>query len=176
MVKKINVYGTPVLHKKCIPCEPHTPKSFLSEVSEKTSQYWSEEIVQLAQDLKDTALNDVFNTLGLAAPQIWDKETPCPAIFVVRTNVGSVEMPEWSFTELINPHIKTTGKTIKFKEACLSVPNYSRVISREANVIVEYQLLTSEEIYKTKLFGKYDENAIVIQHEYDHLQGKLIKK
>ncbi|KKM24819.1 hypothetical protein LCGC14_1601240, partial [marine sediment metagenome] len=39
MVKKINVYGTPVLHKKCIPCEPHIPKSFLSEVSEKTSQY-----------------------------------------------------------------------------------------------------------------------------------------
>jgi peptide deformylase len=176
MVKNINVYGAPVLHQKCVPCEPYVPKSFLSEVSEKQGEYWTKEIIELVQDLKDTALADAFNTLGLAAPQIWDKDAPCPAVFVVRTNAGTPEIPEWAFSELINPHIRTTGKTLKIKEGCLSVPNYTRTVNREANVMVEYQLLTGAEIYKTKLFSKNDANAIVIQHEYDHLQGKLIKR
>ncbi len=176
MVKNINVYGAPVLHKKCIPCEPHVPKSFLSEVSEMASQHWAEDVVQLVEDLKDTSMSAPMTTLGLAAPQIWDKEIPCPAVFVVRTNLGSPEIPEWAFTELINPQIKIMGKTVRNMEGCLSVPNFTKIINRRANVVVEYQLVTGGEIFKNKLFSKNDSNAIVVQHEYDHLQGKLIKR
>lgn len=176
MVREINIYGNPVLNQHCVPCIPKEKKSFLSDASEDMSQVWDDEIVELVQDLKDTAMNDVKNTLGLAAPQIWWKDTPCPAVFVVRANQGSEEVPVWVYTELINPKIKTSGKSIRTMEACLSVPKYVRPMKRELNVYVEYQLLTGPEIYKSKLFGKTDWNAIVIQHEYDHLQGKLIKK
>lgn len=172
MVREINQIGNPILHKKCIPCKPRERASFLSEVTESTD-YWSDEIIELVQDLKDTANKDATNTLGLAAPQIWWKDEPCPAVFVIRT---TGQNGEFVFTELINPYLKTSGKSYSSEESCLSVPKYTRTIKREMNSYVEYQLITGPEIFKTKLFGKSDYNAIVIQHEYDHLQGKLIKK
>jgi len=176
MVREINIYGNPVLDQVCVPCELKEKKSFLSDVSEDVEQVWPDEIVELVQDLKDTANSNVENTLGLAAPQIWWKDTPCPAIFVVRANKGSEEIPEWVYTELLNPEIKTSGKTVRPLEGCLSVPKYMRPVKREANVTVTYQLVSGPEVYTSKLFGKNDFNAIVIQHEYDHLMGKLIKK
>jgi len=176
MVRTINLYGNPILNKICVPCEPKATASFLSEVSEAKDQYWSDEVIEVVQDLKDTALNNAANTLGLAAPQIWWKDLPCPAIFVIRINAGNKEFPSWAFTELINPKIITSGKAMKNVEECLSIPNYSCLIKRKANVLVDYQLLTGPEVHTTKLFGRVDMNSIVIQHEYDHLIGKLIKK
>jgi len=176
MVREINIYGNPVLNQVCVPCVPKEKKSFLSDVSEDMQQIWSDEIAELVQDLKDTAMSNMENTLGLAAPQIWWKDTPCPAVFVVRANRGSKEMPDFVFTELINPKIKTSGKTVRQLEACLSVPRYMRPVKRELNVTVFYQLLDGPQVHTTKLFGKQDMNSIVIQHEYDHLIGKLIKK
>jgi peptide deformylase len=176
MVREINIYGNPILNQKCVPCELREKKSFLSEVTEDKSLVWTDEVIELVQDLKDTANSNADKTLGLAAPQIWWKDTPCPAVFVVRANQGTASNPVWIFTELINPKITTSGKSFISTEACLSVPNYSRPIKRESNVTVEYQLLSGPEVYRSKLFGKHDFNAIVIQHEYDHLIGKLIKK
>jgi len=176
MVREINIYGNPVLNKKCVPCELREKKSFLSEVTEDKSLVWSDEVIELVQDLKDTAHSNADRTLGLAAPQIWWKDSPCPAVFVVRANSGTEAAPIWIFTELINPKIKTSGKSFISMEACLSVPRFTKPIKRESNVTVEYQLLSGPEVYTSKLFGKHDMNAIVIQHEYDHLQGKLIKK
>jgi len=176
MVSEINKYGNPLLKQKCVPCTLKEKNSFLSDVESDSAQVWDDEIVELVQDLKDTAASNVEHTLGLAAPQIWWKDTPCPAVFVVRANQGTINSPSWIFTELINPKIKTSGKSFISSEACLSVPDYQKSIKRESNVTVEYQLITGPEVYKSKLFGKTDFNAIVIQHEYDHLQGKLIKK
>lgn len=176
MVREINIYGNPVLNQVCVPCVPKEKKSFLSDVSEESQQAWPDEIVELVQDLKDTATSNMENTLGLAAPQIWWKDTPCPAVFVVRANRGSTEMPDFVFTELINPKIKTSGKSVRLEEGCLSVPNFTKPVKRKLNVTVSYQLLDSPKVLTSKLFGRHDMNAIVIQHEYDHLIGKLIKK
>jgi peptide deformylase len=176
MVREINTYGNPVLWQVCVPCELKEKASFLSDVAEDASQVWPDEIIELVQDLKDTAYANVENTLGLAAPQIWWKNAPCPAVFVVRANSGTPTSPMWVYTELINPKIRTSGKSVRNMEGCLSVPGYTRLIKRESNVTVSYQLLSGPEVYTSKLFGKSDFNAIVIQHEYDHLLGKLIKK
>lgn len=176
MVREINIYGNPILNQICVPCQLREKKSFLSEVDDGAEKVWPDEIIELVQDLKDTAMSDAQNTLGLAAPQIWWKDAPCPAVFVVRTNAGTDTSPIYVFTELINPEIKTSGKSMKLLEGCLSVPGYTRPVKRELNVTVTYQLLTGPEKYTSKLFGKKDFNAIVIQHEYDHLIGKLIKK
>jgi peptide deformylase len=172
MVREINTYGNPVLNKKCVPCEPRPKGNFLSEVT-GDQPYWTDEVLELIKDLKDTAMANAETTLGLAAPQIWWKNTPCPAVFVVRTK----DLNEnWFFSELINPKIKPSGPTFKSEESCLSVPNYSGFVKRKKNLYVEYQLISGEEIYRVKLFGRLDYNAIVIQHEFDHLLGKLIKK
>lgn len=180
MVRKINLYGNPVLNQKCVICKLFSGKSFLSQVTDGIEQIWTDEVIELVQDLKDTSLSDEKNTLGLAAPQIWWKNTPCPAVFVVKVNTATgptaSENPIWGYTELINPKIKTSGKTLHEIEGCLSVPGYSRPVKREINVSVEYSILTSSVVHKTKIFGKKDASSIIIQHEYDHLQGKLIKK
>jgi len=172
MVREINKYGNLVLNKKCVPCLPKEKASFLSEVTDSGS-YWSDDVIELVRDLKDTAMSNAANTAGLAAPQIWWKDEPCPAVFVVRT---TGQNGEFLFTELINPFVKTSGKTYRNEEVCLSVPKYTCEVKREMNAYVEYQLLEGPDIHKSKLFGKFDFNSFVVQHEYDHLQGKLIKK
>jgi len=175
MVRKINIYGNKILNIPCVPCLPKENISFLSEV-EGNNNLWSDEVVELVQDLKDTAMSDSQNTLGLAAPQIWWKDTPCPAVFVLRLNIGTMDNPNYVYQELINPLIKPSGQTVTIEEGCLSVPKYRKSCKRKINVTVTYQTLTSLEKITVKLFGKVDFNAIVIQHEYDHLLGKLIKK
>jgi len=69
----------------------------------------------------------------------------------------------------INPCItKKTGSQI-FREGCLSVPEYTANISRANEVTVEYfdQNLTKQ----TNTFQGFE--AVIIQHEYDHLDGIL---
>src|SRR5690606_11116113 len=70
----------------------------------------------------------------------------------------------------INPEIiEESGKEWKFNEGCLSIPEIREDVSRKPEVLLSY----------------YDENwnhfeekfdglaARVIQHEYDHIEGKL---
>lgn len=175
MVRKINLYGNHILTKPCVPCTLKDVNS-LTGAFTTTDSVWPDEIVELVQDLKDTAMSDPVNTLGLAAPQIWYKDTPCPAVFVVRLNIGTIDKPNYIYQELINPIVKPSGQTVHIEERCLSVPNFKKYVKRKLNVTVTYQTLQSAEKITVKIFGKADFNAIVIQHEYDHLLGKLIKK
>ena len=55
------------------------------------------------------------------------------------------------------------------QEGCLSVPDYFDVIQRAKNIEFRYTTLTNEAITKT-IDGLL---AICVQHEIDHLNGKL---
>lgn len=96
--------------------------------------------------------------VGLAAPQVGINEQ----IFVVDTGKESFAA--------INPKIlKSEGRDI-MEEGCLSVPQILVEIKRPKIIWVEF---TDEEnrFVRAKLSGL---PAKVFQHEYDHLQGKLI--
>lgn len=80
----------------------------------------------------------------------------------------------------INPKIKKTiaQNTIKTKknkkkdlalEGCLSIPKIWGPVKRAKKVLVEYQDLEGK--IKTEWFNGIE--ATIIQHEMDHLQGKL---
>lgn len=70
---------------------------------------------------------------------------------------------------LINPEIlKLEGKE-ESQEGCLSVPDYFDVVQRAKNIEFRYTTLKNEVTTKT-IDGLL---AICIQHEVDHLNGKL---
>lgn len=173
MVKKINLWpDCKVLEMKTRKCIPVTNKeeSDITELIPKVSFPWEPEVVVLYQDLLDTADSMKHNILGLSSNQIWDKETPAPAMFIVKSFDAAGKI---TWLEFINPVIKTSGNTVKIAENCLSYPGYTKRKTRELNVKITFNSINSTEEQTVKLFGKQSMLPIIIQHEYDHLQGKV---
>ena len=133
---------------------------------------------EIPEDYKelDQLITDMFETMhvsdgvGLAAPQIGKSLR----IFVVDTTpMGeSGKDPELvNFRKVfINPYIvEEWGDPWSFEEGCLSLPNIREEVNRPSKVRIEYY----DENWKLKE-EEYDGiRARVIQHEYDHLDGKL---
>ena len=96
--------------------------------------------------------------VGLAAPQVGINEQ----IFVVDTGK--------EFFAAINPKIiKTAGREV-MEEGCLSIPHALVDVKRAKTVWVEFIDQENRQV-RLQLTGLV---ARVFQHEYDHLQGKLI--
>lgn len=70
---------------------------------------------------------------------------------------------------LINPKIIYKEGSIVFCEGCLSVPEYSAEVKRAEKIKVEYQTVDGIK----KILSAEGLQAICIQHELDHLDGKL---
>jgi len=99
-----------------------------------------------------------YRGVGLAAPQVGINEQ----IFVVDTGK--------EVFAAINPKIiKTAGREV-MEEGCLSVPLALVEIKRAKTVWVEFIDQDNAQV-RAKLDGLA---AKAFQHEYDHLQGKLI--
>ncbi len=70
---------------------------------------------------------------------------------------------------LINPIVlKAEGKT-SISEGCLSVPEYTAEVPRAKKIKIEYQDIDG----LTKTLDAEELLAVAIQHEMDHLDGKL---
>lgn len=139
----------------------------------------SEEIKKITPDLEDLA-DEMFELMyendwvGLAAPQI-GKDI---RMIVVTSRKETKKWPELvSETVMINPVItEKSTEMIVSKEACLSVPWVEWNVKRHKNITVEFTSLKWDR--KTKKLKDY--NAVIVQHEVDHLEwilftDKLIK-
>lgn len=106
--------------------------------------------------------------VGLAAPQIGLSIR----LVVIDLNVLSEDMPEFKdfIHAYINPHIIETGdETCSMEEGCLSVPGIHESVKRATKIHVKYldeHLQEHDEWVDGYL-------ARVMQHEFDHLEGKL---
>ena len=69
----------------------------------------------------------------------------------------------------VNPVILTKSIEVLFKEGCLSVPGFSEEVKRYEKLSLKYQDLKGKE-HSLEAQGLL---AIAIQHEIDHLDGKL---
>lgn len=71
---------------------------------------------------------------------------------------------------MINPEIieKSQEMTVE-EEACLSLPDLRGNVSRHKKITVSY--IDEDGKQKTKKYSDFD--AIIIQHEIDHLDGIL---
>ena len=100
--------------------------------------------------------------LGLAAPQVGDSRR------VIVLDVDH-ESQGKRLLRLINPRIVEAEGSIVWQEGCLSVRDFNADVRRAARVLVKAVTLDQREIE----VEADDVLAVVLQHEIDHLEGKL---
>ncbi len=100
--------------------------------------------------------------VGLAAPQVGESKR----IVVLDTNHDE---PGKNLLKLINPRIVESEGKVVWEEGCLSVIDYSADVERAARVLVRAWTPDQEEIE----IEADDLLAVALQHEIDHLDGKL---
>lgn len=140
------------------------PAKILKARAELVSEV-TEEIVKLLDDMAETMY--AAPGVGLAAPQV-GASLRC---IVVDTGI---EQPDGTvnpnLVQFINPEITKAEGEIEWEEGCLSVPEFTIRTKRAAKVFVKALDKHGRpiEIEAEGLF------AVAIQHEIDHLDGKLI--
>lgn len=155
MIYPIVVYGDPVLRQRAKDIEKGT------------------DLTQLIQDMYETMYS--AQGIGLAAPQIGKGIR----LFVVDGSAlhddedddeTAGENMEGFKKAFINPVIlNEEGTAWEFEEGCLSIPNIREKISRKEKLTIRY----FDEQWNLKE-EQYDGiKARIIQHEYDHIEGKL---
>ena len=141
------MYGDPVLRQRAKEIEPGT------------------DLKQLVDDMFETL--EGANGIGLAAPQIGKSIR----LFIVDGTGLEDEPGMETFRKVfVNPvMIEEIGTPWEFEEGCLSIPNIRERVSGKEQLTIRY----------------YDENwnpfeetydgmkARIIQHEYDHIEGKM---
>ena len=147
-LRKVAVMGHPVLR---------TPAKPVPE-----EQITSPEIQQLLADMVETMFE--YDGRGLAAPQIYESLQ----IVVMLWDFDEGKKPYIAY--LINPVIKPlTQETSSYWEGCLSVPGLRGLVPRPNRIAVSAFNGKGEKIN----FIADGFAATVIQHECDHLAGKL---
>lgn len=108
------------------------------------------------------------NGVGIAAPQVG---IPWQIIIVAsRPTLRYPQAPRMEPIAMINPQIlEDGGEQIQDWEGCLSVPNMRGLVTRAQHVTVRYHDLAAG--CQCERFSGFI--ARIIQHEYDHLQGRL---
>lgn len=128
----------------------------LRQECEEIEDFDSPELYELLDDMGEIKYNK--GGVGLAAPQIGEAKQ------VILADVGGYEK------EFINPEITEKKWYIPSIEGCLSIPFLPVVRLRNYSVTVDYQDRYGES--HTDTYRGFD--AIVMQHEIDHIHGKLM--
>lgn len=141
----IIAYGDPVLKKVCVDIDETYP-----------------DLQQLINNMWDTMYN--ASGVGLAAPQIG----LAIRLFIVDTKADEEE--DVFKKVFINAQIlEETGEAWAFNEGCLSIPEVREDVMRKPNILIRYYD-ENWKLHEEKITGFA---ARVIQHEYDHIEGKL---
>lgn len=149
MILPVYLYGQPVLRKVARDIDSDYP-----------------DLHALVENMFETMYN--ADGVGLAAPQIGLDIR----VLVIDLDVLSEDMPELKGFKkaFINPHItECFGDEITKEEGCLSLPGIHENVKRPSKVRLKYM---------DENFNSFEEvfegfRARVVQHEMDHLDGKL---
>lgn len=138
----------------------------LRQIAQPVDQVMCDRTQSLIDDLIATAVET--NGVGIAAPQVAESERLI--IVASRPNLRYPHAPTMEPTAMINPEIVDhSTEQVKGWEGCLSVPGIRGLVPRYSAIAVEY----------TDRFGNRQHQAFtdfvarIIQHELDHLDGKV---
>jgi peptide deformylase len=158
MIIPIVGYGAPVLRKVATDITPDYPG-----------------LEKLVADMFETMY--ASNGVGLAAPQInkdirlfvMDSEQVFRNLEEDKEEIPYPDSPGIK-QAFINPRvIHLQGKEWSYNEGCLSIPRIREDVMRPEEVVLEYY---DEQFVKhTRTFNGI--TSRIIQHEYDHIEGKL---
>ncbi|MEG0253452.1 MAG: peptide deformylase, partial [Muribaculaceae bacterium] len=150
MILPVYLYGHPILRKISPDITPEFPK-----LKETITNMWA--------TMYDSC------GIGLAAPQIGLNAR----IIVIDVDPVAETFPELKGKKLtlINAHLEVIedGNKETREEGCLSIPHINENVTRTEKIKLEWvdeNFEKHEEVFDGYL-------ARVIQHEYDHLDGKL---
>lgn len=157
MILPIVAYGAPVLRKVCKNITPDYPN-----------------LNKLIEDMWETMY--ASNGVGLAAPQV-NRDI---RLFVVDSSqifANQDEEDKGKYSDepgikevFINARIKEfNGNDWSYNEGCLSIPKIREDVSRPEEVTIEFV----DENFTPKSATFVGISARIIQHEYDHIEGKL---
>jgi len=124
---------------------------------------FNNELHLLLDNMYETMLEN--NGVGLAAIQVGISKK----ILLVNIPDEDGTQDRDNLYEIINPVIEETKGITQHQEGCLSVPEFYEDIERFENITLSYQNRHGEKlkIEATEIL------SIAIQHEIDHLNGKL---
>ncbi|MBQ9640773.1 MAG: peptide deformylase [Bacteroidaceae bacterium] len=149
MILPMYIFGQPVLRKVADDVEEDFPN-----------------LKELIENMYETLRRS--EGVGLAAPQVGVAKR----LFIVDLDCLSEDHPEYKgyLKTFINPEIVEFSKeTSSYEEGCLSLPGIHENVKRPTRVLVNYLDENFEE--HEEWFEEFP--ARVIQHEYDHLDGKM---
>ena len=157
MILPVVAYGSPILRKVCEDITPDYP-----------------ELKKLLADMWETLYNS--NGVGIAAPQI---NKPI-RLFIIDTIQVVEDFNDEDKRKYPNEvaikqvfinarKIEDKGELWPYNEGCLSIPKVREDIQRATNVRISY--MDENFVQHEKEF--HGITARVIQHEYDHIEGKL---
>ena len=149
MILPIYLYGQPVLRNPAVEVDLNDPalKTFVA-------------------DLYETMYN--AEGVGLAAPQVGKSIR----VFVVDSTPYKEIYPDHEPFKgaFVNPTITDRfGDDVPFAEGCLSLPKINEDVIRKSDIHITYYDENGE-------YHDCDINGVlarIIQHEYDHLEGKV---
>jgi peptide deformylase len=132
------------------------PNPILTQVSEPVTEF-GEELKNFCDELHTTMIKS--DGAGLSAVQVG-----------VLKRIVVMQVPDGDKHVFINPQISICSeKKFPYSEGCLSVPGYFEERERSTAIWLEYDNAEGE--YQEGWFHGLE--AFCIQHELDHLEGKL---
>lgn len=152
MIREVTRMGNPVLRQ-------------VAQVMNK-AETLSDETTRLILDMRDSMKH--YGGIGIAAPQIGVSKQICLIELPSVNRYGQeVSLP---FTVFINPIIEVlSDDKAGYWEGCLSVPGLRGWVERPQKILVRYK---NEKFEDCELLAE-GFLATVVQHELDHLFGKL---
>ena len=144
------------------------------KVKAKPATKVDDTIRRLCDDMAETMYD--ANGVGLAAPQLG------VSLHVISMDVEQRGEPEGEdgtapilkpspgLFWMINPELKLAEGEFTYTEGCLSIPDEYEDVTRFGHIIVEF---TNRDGQRETREATNDLLAVCVQHEMDHLQGKL---
>lgn len=138
------------------------PNKQLKSLSREVTEF-DEALHRFLDDMYETMIHS--NGIGLAAIQV---ANPIRALIICVPDEDGNQRRE-DLLEIINPIIHNPQGSTLYQEGCLSVPGFYEDVERYSTLTLHYHnrhgeacVLEADELL-----------AIAIQHEIDHLHGKL---
>jgi peptide deformylase len=151
-ILKVARLGHPVLRKIAAPLSP-------SEIQSPTFQKFIDDMIETMKE---------YDGVGLAADQV--HESRQVAVLEVAENPRYPDKANVPLTVLINPKVSPLTEELEEDwEGCLSIPDIRGKVPRYKSIRVQAWDRNGNEVE----FVAADFHARVIQHEWDHLNGKV---
>jgi len=133
------------------------------KVVSKAVEKFDEKLHFLLDNMYETMM--ASNGIGLAAIQV---DRPIQVLILNLPNEEE-NQDKSDLLEIINPKMTESNGTVFYQEGCLSVPGFYEDIERLETITIRYQ----DRYGMTHNMRAEALLSIAIQHEMEHLQGKL---